>query len=695
MPVIYRKIRVTFQVEFKISPEHTDPIGFGCDAAPASLTTSAQFSQLLSPSENVETGSTQWASTDGLGFILSAGGTLLINTVYARAFSVGHLDAAAVAAGFPMPSEAPTFNFSVAPLFGRAANDSGLYYLVPLRWYTETISQGVIKDYCFRIKNLSLSEEAVINDVSPRVSRINLRAGAGGWGGGFSQSKYAWTGRYRFYRRAPVGLIRINLRGGTNLGGSTPRYLRNFLPSNNRAIITTGTVNNPPTLNPPATIPTIKNQSTFCNPSSWLGVNAGPWLTNRPGYVCTTSPRYGNGSYAFSAAGTTRKGNVWVGPNTPRFSFDGFDANGDEVWTLTASGWAECQNPVYSDTRSKSRTANSITFNIGAGTITIGFTSCNLNTGPVGGTSSSSTPQVVCGGYTTIPTVTVLNGGNCNCSNATAILTQQGCPVVQTTKTCSTCMGATPVIYVIAPPTKTSSLPPIITLPPPGVSPTYIAPNQAPPPPPPPQSVTVREDGSIGVSQVVGPDFSRFVHGGRKLELYQPLNNGSVLHKKKRARPQELQENATMRLAGAPLVPSGDKFDFMAGSPEIITTSFTYFPRPDLDETAKKDAGKRWQAADWADFAGGTGATLLEFMQKMNILDADIPTTNGAQAIVVVGWVKYNGATQNANGENYLIAYCNGSVSSAITPIASLDNDYWVLIENDNEFLRTRIISKK
>ena len=45
-----------------------------------------------------------------------------------------------------------------------------------------------------------------------------------------------------------------------------------------------------------------------------------------------------------------------------------------QTWKFTLKGWNFCQGPnTYIDTQAKSRTDDSITFNLGAGTLTIKF----------------------------------------------------------------------------------------------------------------------------------------------------------------------------------------------------------------------------------------------------------------------------------------------------------------------------------
>ena len=169
---------------------------------------------------------------------------------------------------------------------------------------------------------------------------------------------------------------------------------------------TTGTVNSPPTLSAPVivtptqvtTTTTTRATTTLCEPFSFVASNIGPWSQSRPGYVCSGTS-YGNGTYAWALTASTRTGNTWVGPNMPRFSFDGVDDNGLEIWTFSANGWAECQVPTYTDTQTKSRTSNSITFNIGAGTLVITFTGCGSNGAGITTTTTTTTQLLASGVY--------------------------------------------------------------------------------------------------------------------------------------------------------------------------------------------------------------------------------------------------------------------------------------------------------
>ena len=501
--------------------------------------------------------------------------------------------------------------------------------------------------------------------------------------------------RARRYNTIPPGYIRVNLREGSRL--RTPSYITRTAGSQAKTVGTTGSTSNPPTLNPPASIPSISAGSTFCLPSTISASNAGPWYDDRPGYICTSSPRYGDGNFSWSAAAATRRGNKWTGPNMPNFSFDGFDANGDEIWTLTASGWAECQNPIYSNTKTKSRTASSITFDIGSGTVTIGFDNCNLNTGAIGvpmGTPSTST-TVNCN-LSFAPKPIIINPAGCNCVNSVkTTLSSAGCLTVTPVTSCVNCAT---IPTILLPPPNTANpqvtLPVIRSTPVPGI-PSSVVPIKAPPPPPPPKPVIFRPDGSFSGTQVVGPDFSRYIHTGRKYDLYQPLNSGSELHKIKKEKPRRLQENSTMRLAGAPLVAHGEQFGFITNDPEVTLTSFLHYPRSDMEDAMKKDIGKKWQMVNWEDFADANESDLLFFAQKFGILLEDLSTANGVQHIIVIGWVKYGGVVMDGNNKNYLIVYCNKSIPSSITAVQTLHNGYWVLIACDNDFLQARVIGKK
>ncbi len=503
------------------------------------------------------------------------------------------------------------------------------------------------------------------------VIRVNLRAGS---------KLLPALNVARVY--VPRGYIRVNLRPNGLIPPNTPLAVKRLAVTTPLTPRTTGTTANPPTLNPSAS-----TAKTFCTPSTISANGSGPWYNSRPGYVCGSSPHYGNGYYPWSAAAAVKRGNSWSGPNTPRLSFDGLNANGDEIWTFVESGWEECQFPIYSDTQTKARTASSITFNIGAGTVTFGFTSCNLNVGGFG----SATPQTLnCGVYNPAPAIYL--GVGCSCVQSKTYITKNGCPQSVITSQCQACV--TPGNPVYQPPNNSNT--------------SYQNPNNGnlvivnkgnggtltpPPPGNGPINKAIIRNGKISPSQLGGPDFSRFHHGGRKSELFQPMSLGSTLSKRKRQKPQLLQENASARLAGSVLATRGDQFGFIVNDPEVALTSFDYFPGTDIESLAKKDLGKRWEIMNWEDFANGSEADLLNFAQTFGILETDLSVAGGVQNIVVIGWVKYQGSLVYGNSGNYLIVYCNKSLPSTITAIDTLNSDYWVLIANND--ITAKILCKK
>lgn len=473
---------------------------------------------------------------------------------------------------------------------------------------------------------------------------------------------------------------------------------------------TTGTVNSPPTLSAPVivtptqvtTTTTTRATTTLCEPFSFGASNIGPWSQSRPGYVCSGTS-YGNGTYAWALAASTRTGNTWVGPNMPRFSFDGVDDNGLEIWTFSASGWAECQVPTYTDTQTKSRTSNSITFNIGAGTLVITFTECGSNGAGITTTTTTTTVNVNTIGPTTPQTTPCLftktptaiySGAGCGCIQSKTTLTVGGCPQTVITYACAQCPTPSAPTYtapvtVMRTVTAPSSGDPIV------INQGLAQKLKAPPPGSPTPTRAIVRRGVVAPIQVMGPDFSRLWNGGKKYDLHQSVPCDSVLTKKRRYKPVRLQENASTRLAGAPLLSQGEKFGFIVGDPEMALTSFKYGNGDDTEDLAKRDLGKRWSMANWSDFANATESDLLGFMQTFGIIEEDLSTEDDAQHIAVVGWIKYQNNIITEDGENYLVVYCNKSLPSSITPVATLLSDYWVLVANTNDYIMCNIICKK
>lgn len=313
--------------------------------------------------------------------------------------------------------------------------------------------------------------------------------------------------------------------------------------------------------------------------------------------------------------------------------------------------------------------------------------------GPTQNTIGPTTPQTTPCLFTKPPTA-IYSGSGCGCVQSKTTLTVAGCPQTVITYACAQCPTPSAPTY-----TAPVTVPRTVTAPSSG-NPIVI--NQglaqklkAPPPgSPTPTRVIVRR-GVCDPIQVVGPDFSRVWNGGKKYDLHQSVPCDSVLTKKRRYKLLRLQENASTRLAGAPLLSEGEKFGFIVGDPEMALTSFKYGNGDDTEDLAKRDLGKRWRMANWSDFANASESDLLGFMQTFDIIDEDLSTENGVQHIVVVGWIKYQNNIITENGENYLVVYCNKSLPSSITPVATLLSNYWVLVANTNDYMMSKIICKK
>ena len=315
------------------------------------------------------------------------------------------------------------------------------------------------------------------------------------------------------------------------------------------------------------------------------------------------------------------------------------------------------------------------------------ITTGNVNT--IGPTTPQTTPCL----FTKAPTA-IYSGAGCGCIQSKTTLTVGGCPQTVITYACAQCPTPSAPTYtapltVVKTVTAPSSGDPIV------INQGLAQKLKAPSPGSPTPTRAIVRRGVVAPIQVMGPDFSRLWNGGKKYDLHQSVPCDSVLTKKRRYKPVRLQENASTRLAGAPLLSEGEKFGFIVGDPEMALTSFKYGNGDDTEDLAKRDLGKRWSMANWSDFANATESDLLGFMQTFGIIEEDLSTEDDAQHIVVVGWIKYQNNIITEDGENYLVVYCNKSLPSSITPVATLLSDYWVLVANTNDYMTSKIICKK
>lgn len=394
---------------------------------------------------------------------------------------------------------------------------------------------------------------------------------------------------------------------------------------------TTGTTTNPPTLSTTPTSPTV---------------NGGGQIT---GIVTSVSPSYITPVYtappAISITGGGGSGAVAVVNLNPNGTVNSV--------TITNAGSGYTQPPVAT-----------VTGGGGSGGTAV------VNVDP-GGTITGLTVINPGSGYTTTPTVSITGGGG---SGATATVNvNAGGKIDGFTVTDPGSSYVQGPVAIIDPPEEFSFVAPIELL------------NGA--------GEMLNVDGSISPSQALDSNLSRFYNSGRKYQLFQPEGFLPNLSKRKKNKIKELQQNATMRLAGAPLINVGLFFPFVTPPVELMMTTFIYNPSTTLLTRAQKDVGTNWSVADWADFATATEEELLEYMKTFNILDEDFSTAGGAQTITVVGWVTYLGELQTEGEDNYCIVYCNKSLPSTITAIANLHSNYWALIAVNN--IKARIICKK
>lgn len=104
--------------------------------------------------------------------------------------------------------------------------------------------------------------------------------------------------------------------------------------------------------------------------------------------------------------------------------------------------------------------------------------------------------------------------------------------------------------------------------------------------------------------------------------------------------------------------------------------------------------GNGWVVADYQNFAGASEAELKDFLQKFNVINDDIPTTNFS-FIRLIGMVSYkrNGEDNgrwllDENNKQYCLIYCNKSVPPSVNVIQSLAGGYVVLTSSDKFWSR-------
>ena len=124
-----------------------------------------------------------------------------------------------------------------------------------------------------------------------------------------------------------------------------------------------------------ATLNVAESSSAGCeanDPATMTARLAGPWMGDRPPYKCQGGGVYADGP--FSWADTAAQGSFpkWVGPLCELECLSGRFSS-IQVWQLTVSGWSYCKGPEYVAIAEKAPDEDSITFNIGSGTIEIGF----------------------------------------------------------------------------------------------------------------------------------------------------------------------------------------------------------------------------------------------------------------------------------------------------------------------------------
>ena len=121
----------------------------------------------------------------------------------------------------------------------------------------------------------------------------------------------------------------------------------------------------------PVSAENLEQLVVYNNPISISANNAGPWSGNRPGYTCRQAT-YGNGNYPWALTSPSGSFPYWTGPLFRLRCLSNATAS-TQTWQMDCLGWNYCQGPTYTSTATKAATDNSITFNVGAGTLTINF----------------------------------------------------------------------------------------------------------------------------------------------------------------------------------------------------------------------------------------------------------------------------------------------------------------------------------
>ena len=108
------------------------------------------------------------------------------------------------------------------------------------------------------------------------------------------------------------------------------------------------------------------------NPLALRATNIGPWTGNRPGYTCPTGGTYGNGYFMWPLANPRGSFPYWSGPLFEMRCLSAADSP-IQTWQFIGKGWNYCQGPNYTTTGTKAYHEDSVTFTMGAGTLTVYF----------------------------------------------------------------------------------------------------------------------------------------------------------------------------------------------------------------------------------------------------------------------------------------------------------------------------------